>query len=230
MYIVEGNIGTGKSTFLTYLGQAFKHIDVALEPLNAWHNNEAGQSLLAHFYQDPQRWAYTFETFAMACRVQEHLKDQNHSSPYRVVERSIYSGHYCFARNGFSQGFMTELEWHLYNQWFSLLAPLCQKPKGFIYLRTEPEIAYERIQKRNRNAEKNIPFSYIQDIHTHHEQFLIEKKEVLPELHDVPVLVLDCNNDFEDNVQEREHHFQSVATFLNHHYSPLNNEFHNVID
>lgn len=214
MYILEGNIGAGKSTFLQLIEKELPSFGVSLEPLHNWQKNVYGQSLLANFYQDPKRWAYSFETFAMICRVREHVREQE-MNVTRIVERSIYSGHYCFVHTGYQNGFMSDLEWSLYQEWFNYLIPSrCRPPQGFIYLRAAPEIAYRRIKKRNRLAEKAITFAYLKQIHEQHERFLIEKKDILPELQTVPVLVLDCDQDFEKNKIVREKHFQEVEQFI----------------
>ena len=147
MYIVEGNIGAGKSTFLSLVKKYIPAIDVVPEPLHSWQSEEHGLSLLHSFYQDPVRWGFSMETFTMAARVIEHLKDQDSTNPNRLMERSIYSGHYCFAKNSFESGFLTIFEWTVYISWFNLLIPnKCALPSGFIYLRVSPEIAYERLK------------------------------------------------------------------------------------
>ena len=152
MFIVEANIGAGKTTLLKSIAERLPHITVAFEPLNAWHRQEAGTSLLQKFYEDPKRWAFSIESFAMACRVIEHLQQQQtNKNPFTISERSIFSGHYCFAQNSYTSGLMTELEWQLYLQWFNFLIPgKCELPRGFIYLRTSPEVAFERIQQRGK--------------------------------------------------------------------------------
>lgn len=215
MYILEGNIGAGKSTFLKLISQHLNHIYIALEPVHNWQRNIYGQSLLANFYQQPHRWAFTIETFAMICRVKEHLKDQESLNHFAIIERSIYSGHYCFALTGYENGFMTDIEWDIYTQWFNLLIPKkCHPPRGFIYLQTSPDIAYQRIKKRNRLAEKKITFSYLKQIHDHHEQFLIEKTGIIPELKEIPVLVLDCNPEFETDMAVLQDHFAKIQHFI----------------
>jgi len=157
MYILEGNIGAGKSTLLRKIQQNDDIIEVIMEPVHAWHKQESSQSLLTSFYNDTQRWAFSVETYVMACRVKEHLNEQHHTHPYRLFERSIYSGHYCFAHNSFNSGFMTPVEWDIYKQWFMLLTKnKCKLPSGFIYLKASPEICFERIKKRNRPGEENI--------------------------------------------------------------------------
>jgi deoxyadenosine/deoxycytidine kinase len=215
MYIVEGNIGAGKSTFLRLIQEQLPHIAVVFEPLHNWQSQVYGQSILSNFYKEPHRWAYTMETLAMACRVQEHLKEQEHPNSLRLMERSIYSGHYAFASNGYKNGFMTEIEWHVYLEWFNFLVTgHCKPPHGFIYLNVDPEVAFERIKKRNRPSEKNISLQYIKQIHACHEAFLVEKKGVLAELKATPVLVLNCNKEFEADHSQFLAHAQSVADFM----------------
>ena len=55
MYIVEGNIGVGKSTFLQLIHHLDPTIAIIPEPKENWAQRVYGQSLLANFYQDPQR-------------------------------------------------------------------------------------------------------------------------------------------------------------------------------
>lgn len=215
MYILEGNIGAGKSTFLKMLDKQLPHVDVALEPLHNWQKSVSGQSLLANFYQDPHRWSYSIETFAMMCRVKEHLHDQSFVTTQRLIERSIYSGHYCFTYNGYANGYLTELEWQMYSSWFEFLIPQkCKLPNGFIYLQTDPEIAFKRIKKRNRLAEKEITRVYLKQIHEHHEQFLLSKKNLIEGLADVPVLVLNGNVEFETDQLAFADYLERIQDFM----------------
>ncbi len=216
MYIIEGNIGAGKSTLLRLLGQHIPPIKTICEPVKNWQSNRYGQSLLTNFYKNPQRWAYTFETLTMAYRITEHIKEQHDTYQIKIVERSIYSGYYCFAQNSYSQGFMTDIEWHIYKQWFNSLVPgKCHSPKGFIYMRISPDVSYERIKKRNRNAEQTMSLSYVEQIHEQHENFLINKINILPELMRVPVLVLDCDQEFKTNKVQSEKHMRTITAFIN---------------
>ena len=202
MYILEGNIGGGKSTFLRLIEQQIPQVSISLEPLHNWQKQVYGQSLLTNFYQEPKRWAYTFETLTLMCRVKEHLAHQQDNNHITILERSIYSGYHCFAQNSYTQGFMTKLEWELYQQWFTFLAASCAPPRGFIYLRVSPDVAYERSKKRNRYAEKNMSLAYLKQIHEQHEKLLIQKQGMLPELRNVPILTLDCNEEFETDRQK----------------------------
>jgi thymidine kinase len=215
MYIVEGNIGAGKTTFLKLIQERLPEIAVVFEPLHSWHSQVYGQSILSKFYDDPHRWAYTMETLAMACRVREHLAEQENPNHFRLLERSIYSGHYVFATNDYHKGFLSELEWQVYLQWFDFLVTgKCTPPQGFVYLRTKPEIAYGRIKKRDRSGESTISFEYIQQIHECHEDFLVNKKGVAADLINVPVLILECNKEFEADPVQFAAHAEKLSSFV----------------
>lgn len=214
MYIVEGNIGAGKSTFLKLIDQHMSNVSVALEPLNNWQTQIYGQSLLTNFYQDPKRWAYTLETLTLMCRIKEHLSEQTLKTPLRIVERSIYSGNYCFAKNGYEHGFLSEVEWLMYCQWFDFLTTKCKKPKGFIYLEVSPETSFSRIKKRNRLAEKKLNLTYLKQINQKHQSFLHEKKEIDEKIKEVPVLTLSCDEEFESNPEQLKEHITQLELFF----------------
>lgn len=216
MFLVEGNIGAGKSTFLQLIKQNLPELNVVFEPVNIWHNNEHGKSLLHSFYSDTKRWAYTMESFTLINRTFENNQIKLSQSYATIAERSIYSGYYCFAKNSYANGFMERLEWNIYEKWFKFLTThhSYQKPTGFIYLRTTPSTAYARIIKRNRLAENLISFDYINQIHSRHEELLMLYKD--QERHiSAPILILDANVDFENDPQAMQSMLNKVQAFIN---------------
>lgn len=48
--------------------------------------------------------------------------------------------------------------------------------KPLVYLRTTPEVAYERMRKRGRLEERSVTMKYVEDIHRLHEKWLIENR------------------------------------------------------
>ena len=204
--VVEGNIGAGKSTFLTIL-QKHLSVDAVFEPTDKWNVGQEG-NLLDLFYKDTPRWAYTFQSYAFITRIQSILENQAKGSnhPVQVLERSVYCDRFCFAKNCFEDGNMSELEWEIYKEWFSwLVENYVQKPSGFIYMQTSPEVCLSRLQVRDRSEESAIPLSYLESLHSRHEDWLVKKNENLSYLQDVPVLVLNCDRDFEhDEVVQKE--------------------------
>ena len=227
MFIVEGNIGAGKSTFLRLVGQQLPQLTIDLEPVDRWQQELFGRSLLSNFYHEPKRWAYTMESFTLMVRMADNIRRSTslkaqqlrHAPTGLLVERSIYSGRYCFAQNSHASGFMSDLEWELYVQMFDFLTsarhnPLYQPPHGFIYLRTSPAVSAARTQRRNRSGEAAIPLSYLTDLAQRHDQFLIAKANLPANLQAVPVLVLDADCDFETDAGALQKLIEQLQNFL----------------
>lgn len=214
MYILEGNIGAGKSTFLNKIKESLPELEVLTEPVNNWTNQIFGQSLLENFYKETSRWAYTLENLAMIHRVKDHIEIQNKKNSKIVIERSIYSGHYCFAKNSFANGHLSNLEWEIYEKWGNFLLKNCEPPKGFIYLKADPEVCISRIKKRNRLSEKKITLGYIKQIKDWHDKFLLKKEDIHANLKKIPVLEIDCNEDFENNPKILNTHMFKVKNFI----------------
>ncbi|MDP3889121.1 MAG: deoxynucleoside kinase [bacterium] len=217
-FIVEGNIGAGKSTFLRLI-KDYLNVQVVPEPHQKWQTVAGTQNLLEKFYQDTQRWAFTFQSNAFISRVKEQ-QDAEKQNPYaiQVLERSVFSDRYCFAKNCFELGYMNALEWKLYQEWFSWLVDnYATRPTGFIYLRTDPKICYQRLLKRNRHEEISVSLDYLQKLHDKHETWLIQKQGISDYLKDVSVLILECNGDFETNSDELKKHIQNILDFFTLH-------------
>lgn len=216
-FIVEGNIGAGKSTFLQLLRDKL-HLPIVFEPHTKWQNVEGTQeNILDLFYKDTNRWAYTFQTYAFVTRVmvqQEHAK--RNPGGVQILERSVFSDRYCFAKNAFEMGSMNALEWKLYQEWFTwLVENYTTKPAGFIYLQVDPDVCHDRLRKRARSEETTVSLDYLQKLHNKHERWLVNQQAVEPYLANVPVLVLPANVDFVENKALQDEHLQKVELFVN---------------
>ncbi|MBL4587933.1 deoxynucleoside kinase [Candidatus Babeliales bacterium] len=214
--MIEGNIGSGKSTFLNIVKNKIPNVNIILEPVQNWQTLENNENLLDLFYKDMPRWSYTFQTFAFISRIKTLIEhEKNFPTLLHCVERSVFCDRYCFAKNCFGQKFMTSLEWTLYKDLFSwLVKNYAPKPAGFVYLRTTPEVSQKRIKHRKRHEESSIAFSYLQALHEQHEQWLIHKKNIDPQISNVPILSLDCNENFEENKQVQNKHLEELQHFM----------------
>ena len=54
--VVEGNIGSGKTTFLQHFNKFSEEVETLAEPVDKWRNAN-GHNLLQMMYEDPHRWA-----------------------------------------------------------------------------------------------------------------------------------------------------------------------------
>ena len=118
---IEGNIAAGKSTFVSLLDKINRPYVCVPEPVSKWQTVEVageeegeGHNVLHRFYEDPKRWAYTFQSYAFISRMRAQLQPDDFfasnesdgkAPPEMVVfERSVLSDKRCFAENCFESG------------------------------------------------------------------------------------------------------------------------------
>lgn len=73
------------------------------------------------------------------------------------MERSIFSGRHCFIENLHDEKKMTHSEYTVLCEWFDFLqkSPMFNLSVDLIvYLKTSPEVAFERVKRRARSEEK----------------------------------------------------------------------------
>ncbi|CAI5499872.1 unnamed protein product [Closterium sp. Naga37s-1] len=95
-FCVEGNISVGKTTFLERIvGDAVKlHdlVEVVPEPVARWQS--VGQekfNILEAFYEEPERYAYTFQNYVFVTRMMQERESAGRVRPIRLMERSVFS-------------------------------------------------------------------------------------------------------------------------------------------
>jgi len=187
-YIVEGNIGSGKTTLLEKLNDN-EHFEVIREPVNLWLNIKGsdGKNLLQEFYEEPERYAYLFQTMVFKTRLESLDYQQN--KPIRFSERSIWTDRYVFGKSCVDSNKMNKLETNCYQFWFNWLEDkFWKKPDGIIYLRASPEKCMKRMTERARNEESSVPLDYLTELHDYHENWLSKWTTT-------PVLIVDNEND-----------------------------------
>merc|ERR1719315_121613 len=73
---------------------------------------------------------------------------------------------------------MADSEFEVLNSWFEFLQGSSnQVDLGIdliIYLRTSPEVAYQRLKARSRSEEKIVSIDYLRDLHDLHESWLVQ--------------------------------------------------------
>ena len=191
---VEGNIGSGKTTLLNHFRQN-PTIHVLEEPVAEWQNF-GGENLLELFYTNGQRWSYLFQSYVLLSLLKIHKKP--HVTSVKMMERSIYSGFYCFAHNLCKSEMMSSVEFSVHREWFDWITKT-QPPRLdlIIYLRTSPETCMQRVRARSRSEEKSLPMELLCALHDRHEEWLIREKFPVP----APVIVVDGNRNLEEMIQ-----------------------------
>ncbi len=211
---LEGNIGSGKATFLALLEQHLS-VQALYEPVELWQQVQ-GIDLLDIFFQDQARWGFAMQAYVLATRMNQLQAAAVKSGPrIQCVERSVFSDRYCFAQNLFDSAKMSQLEFAIYQtMWQREVSNPLVAPCGIIYIKTPADICMQRIAFRSRSEERVITLSYVQALERLHDAWLI-KKMVQPELWTkIPVLVLDMSVDIRHNMQKQNEYLQAAAQFL----------------
>lgn len=203
---IEGNIGTGKSTFVENLRHVISNnypglsFAVVQEPVDQWMamKDQNGKNLLEHFYSDQVKYSFPFQMNSFISRVNAIYNTVTHDpgnmeNPpaqdeqltllnYDIVfvERSVFTDKYCFADMCHTSGKMNDIEYNIYNNWHSwLVRTFNLYADGYVYLKTEPNVSYERIVKRLRSGEEAIPIEYLTELHNKHNEWLEREENVM---------------------------------------------------
>lgn len=187
-FIIEGSIGSGKSTILSELSKN-TNVEVISEPVDIWENlkNDDNKSLLELYYKDPSKYSYLFQTMVFMTRIRKLETPQVKN--VRISERSVWTDRYVFVKTMLKQKSMSFIEGKCYDEVYPwLLEKFLPKPDGIIYLQTDPQTCYERIKHRARDCEKAISLEYLEELHKNHEEWLNNWDSC-------PVIIINKNND-----------------------------------
>jgi deoxycitidine kinase/deoxyguanosine kinase len=141
------------------------------EPVDTWSQfkDEEG-TILEHYYKDQPQWGFTFQMLAYISRLTLLRKAlENPAYTYIVTERSLFTDKNIFCKMLYESGVIHPIQYQIYQAWFDEF--MTKHEYKFIYLRTSPEVAFARVNKRNRKGE-TIPLSYLEECHRYHEEWL----------------------------------------------------------
>jgi deoxyadenosine/deoxycytidine kinase len=165
---IEGNIGSGKSTFLEKLTQYYKNNNNILfltEPVNEWEQikDENNNTILEKFYGNQEKYSFSFQIMAYISRLallKNAVEQSTNSNLVIITERSLYTDKYVFAKMLYDTNKIEKINYEIYLKWFDTFANDYPIEK-VIYINASPEICFDRIIKRSRNGESNISLDYL---------------------------------------------------------------------
>lgn len=209
---IEGNIGGGKTTLLEALKNvkwADKKIVFVREPVDEWEKikDGKGKTILEKFYNDQEKYSFPFQMLAFISRL-KLLKEAVELNPGSIIitERSLFTDKLVFAKMLYDTKKMEDINYLIYLNWFDTFSEKYPVNK-IIYVNTNPEVCFERIEKRSRQGENNIPLEYLMKCDIYHEQMMDELK--------IDTLILDGNIDIYNNKKKLDEWMNSIKEFIN---------------
>ncbi|KAG5861415.1 hypothetical protein JTB14_012475 [Gonioctena quinquepunctata] len=196
---IEGNIGAGKSTLIKYF-QNMPEIETYPEPLEWWRNLE-GHNLLDLMYSDITEWLRVFQSYVQFTRLMvQTTKPTSSSTTVQMFERSIQNNRFCFLEQAYRSGYLHGADYSVLDQWYRWIRANEDISLDLIvYLRSTPEVVYERVKERGRPEESGISLQYLKGLHESHERWLMTDDE---RFNTIPVLVLDADKTLEDIMEQ----------------------------
>lgn len=178
LFSLEGNIGSGKSTIVALLKRDIKEIsDIPVhfvdEPVSQWEmiKSAEGKHMIELFYSDPTKYAFAFQMMAYISRLSLlHEAILRYPKDIIITERCLLTDYHVFAKMLYENKNMLKEEYEIYQKWFHYFQQEIELT-GIIYIKTDPEVAYERCLKRARPGE-TITLEYLEKCHEKHTQWI----------------------------------------------------------
>ncbi len=174
---VEGNIGTGKTTFVQMIRSEF-NCELILEEFQ-------DNPFLPLFYKNKERYAFSVELFFMTERykqLQQKLLNRDLFQEFTIADYSFVKS-LLFAKNN-----LMDEEYRLFQQLWQVLNNPFPKPDILVYFHRSIDQLELMIKERGRAYEQLIKPEYLLAIqHTYFEYFknILTFPVVIIDLHDI---------------------------------------------
>lgn len=149
--VIDGNIGSGKSTQLRLLSDTYT---IKCEPIHEWPLNL--------FYEDSERWAFLLQMSILksftaseddATTIWERSPESSREVFWRILEKTkeeddVYT--YFYEKCGWT-------------------------PDIHMYIRTDPVKCFERVSARHQDGDVKITLDYLEKVHESYEKYIASK-------------------------------------------------------
>ncbi len=202
---IEGPIGAGKTTLARLLAEQYD-ARLVLEV-------DEENPFISRFYEDRASHAFQTQIFFLMSRYNQYRSLEQHDLFNNVVITD-----YLFQRDRIFAGINLDgNEFHLYEQIYNLIKIKIPQPDLVVYLQADTPVLYQRVQKRGRDYESLIEYSYLEEVNRAFNNFFFYYAET-------PLLVVNTN---EIDIVEKKIDLQELIKKIDQHkigreyYNPL---------
>ena len=143
--VIDGNIGSGKTTQLKMLEN--KGHNVVYEPIDKWP--------LETFYSDMERWGFLFQMVVLQTL-------SVHPEPYTIYERCPLSSRDVFWKTMKK----TDLEDEVYQRAYELQG---WGPDIYILIDKDPKLCHQHINQRVQSGDGGVTLEYLESLDSNYK-------------------------------------------------------------
>jgi deoxyguanosine kinase len=208
---IEGNIGSGKSTILRSLKNHLssnENIIFLQEPVDQWNNikDTDGNTILKKFYENQKHYSFAFQMMAYISRLSILKKSiENNPNAIIITERCLNTDRYVFAKMLYDDGLIEDVEYQIYLTWFDHFFDT-HKIQKLVYLKTDPKICLERVNKRMRDGESTLTVEYLEKCHRYHSEMVANSH--------CDILQIDSNKDTDTDSDTENRWLNMIESFI----------------
>jgi len=192
---IEGVIGVGKTTLATLMSD---RLGAQLQVEEVEEN-----PFLEKFYGDMRGYAFQTQIFFLLSRYRQQMELTQAS----LFQQKVVSD-YIFAKDRiFAYLNLNDDELALYERLVKILEEDIAKPDIVVYLQASTEVLMERIRKRGRPYEKNMPQDYIETLNKAYNHFFFHYD-------DTPLLMVNTDS---LNLHRSESELMKLMAVINTH-------------
>ncbi len=168
---IAGNIGVGKSSVTELIGQTYGW--------RTFYEPVIDNPYLEDYYRDMRRWAFQLQIYFLSKRfeLQKTILDGGGSA---VQDRTIYEDVEIFAPTLHARGCIDDRDYATYRDIFRNMTAFLRPPDLILYLRAEPATTLNRIRRRGRACEQDVPRDFIAALHEAYESWVTRAHALCP--------------------------------------------------
>lgn len=200
--VIEGNIGSGKTTLTKLLADRW-NTRVMLEEFK-------DNPFLPKFYENPKQHGFALELSFLAERYHQKRDELNRTDLFKpgIICDYSFAKSLVFARINLDPD-----EFELYQNLFSIIHGRLPKPDLLLFLYCSPEKSLRQIKKRGREYEQEISLDYLSSINKGYLEFFKQQTgtkivvlntddlDFVESEEDLTKIISVINNDFEVGMQ-----------------------------
>ncbi|HLP14362.1 MAG TPA: deoxynucleoside kinase [Flavobacteriales bacterium] len=174
---IEGNIGAGKTSLVTLLGQKFKSETL----FETFENNP----FLPEFYKDTQKNAFPLEMFFLAERYKQLTAID--AGQHKLFGNGLISDYYISKSLIFAGFTLQPGELDLFKRFYEVIEKQVALPELLIYIHREVPFLLKQIAKRGRGYESDITAQYLENVNNGYYGWFKQETRM-------PVIIINSGN------------------------------------